>query len=129
MRRPKLWKNSPPFLTIQLFSLSSIKTSEVFFQIFVAFSEKLDFNFKILRFKLWSLTYYQVRGFDLVSRAYSIIYECRLLGLILLLFCVLKWKKLLTTSLQKTYLWIFFDDNWLVKMFQFRTEMIQVMFI
>ena len=39
----KIWKNLPPVLTKQLFLLSSIKTSGRFFQIFVAFSEKLDF--------------------------------------------------------------------------------------
>ena len=37
----KIWKNLPPVLTKQLFLLSS---SGRFFQIFVAFSEKLDFN-------------------------------------------------------------------------------------
>ena len=37
----KFEKNLPPFLTKQLFSL---KTSGIFFQIFVVFSEKLDFN-------------------------------------------------------------------------------------
>ena len=36
-------KNLPPFLTKQLFSLSSFKTSGRFFEIRVAFSEKLDF--------------------------------------------------------------------------------------
>ena len=38
----------PPVLTKQLFLLSSVKTSGIFFQIFVAFSEKLDFNHLIL---------------------------------------------------------------------------------
>ena len=47
---PTLWeghkisKNLPPVLTKQLFLLSSVKTSGRFFQIFVAFSEKLDFT-------------------------------------------------------------------------------------
>ena len=40
----KIWKNLPPFLTKQLFSLSIVKTSGRFFQIFVDFSEKLDFK-------------------------------------------------------------------------------------
>ena len=40
----KLEKNLPPVLTKQLFLLSSVKTSGRFFQIFVAFSEKLDFT-------------------------------------------------------------------------------------
>ena len=39
----KIWKHRPPVLTKQLFLLSSIKTSGRFFQIFVTFSEKLDF--------------------------------------------------------------------------------------
>ena len=39
----KFEKNLPPVLTKQLFLLSNIKTSWRFFQIFVAFSEKLDF--------------------------------------------------------------------------------------
>ena len=40
----KIWKNLPPVLTKQLFLLSSVKTSGRFFQIFVAFSEKLNFK-------------------------------------------------------------------------------------
>ena len=40
----KFEKNLPLVLTKQLFLLSSVKTSEIFFQIVVAFSEKLDFN-------------------------------------------------------------------------------------
>ena len=41
----KIWKNLPPVLTKQLFLLSrSVKASGIFFQIFVAFSEKLDFK-------------------------------------------------------------------------------------
>ena len=39
----KIWKNPPLVLTQQLFLLSSIKTSGRFFQIYVVFSEKLDF--------------------------------------------------------------------------------------
>ena len=39
----KIWKNLPPVLTKELVLLSSLKTSGRFFQIFVAFSEKLDF--------------------------------------------------------------------------------------
>ena len=46
----KIWKNLPPVLTKQLFLLSSVKTSGRFFQIFVAFSEKLDFT---IYFKKW----------------------------------------------------------------------------
>ena len=38
---------NPPVLTKQLFLLSSVKTSGIFFQIFVAFSEKLDFRWNI----------------------------------------------------------------------------------
>ena len=44
----KLEKNLPLVLTKQLCLLSSIKTSGTFFQIFVAFSEKLNFNEKFL---------------------------------------------------------------------------------
>ena len=45
MRRSQnLKKNLPPVLTKQLFLLSSVKTSGRLFQIFVAFSEELDFN-------------------------------------------------------------------------------------
>ena len=45
MRRPQnLKRNLPPVLTNQLFLLSSVKTSGIFFQIFVAFSEKLNFS-------------------------------------------------------------------------------------
>ena len=40
----KIWKNLPPVLTKQLFLLRSFETSGRFFQIFVAFSEKLDFK-------------------------------------------------------------------------------------
>ena len=40
----KIWKNQPPVLTNQLFLLSSVKICGRFFQIFVAFSEKLNFN-------------------------------------------------------------------------------------
>ena len=39
-----IWKNLPLVLTKQLFLLSSVKTSGRFFQIFVAFSEKLGFK-------------------------------------------------------------------------------------
>ena len=39
-----IWKNISLGLTKQLFLLSSVKTSGRFFQIFVAFSEKLDFK-------------------------------------------------------------------------------------
>ena len=41
----KFEKNLPLLLTKQLFSLSSVKTSGRFFQIFVAFSEKLNFTY------------------------------------------------------------------------------------
>ena len=37
-------KNLPLVLTKQLFLLCSVKTSGIFFQIFVAFSEKLNFT-------------------------------------------------------------------------------------
>ena len=40
----KIWKNLPPDLTQQLSLLSNVKTSGRIFQIFVAFSEKLDSN-------------------------------------------------------------------------------------
>ena len=40
----KFEKNLPPVLTKQLFLLSSVKTSGRFFQIFAAFSEKLNFK-------------------------------------------------------------------------------------
>ena len=40
----KFEKNLPPVLTKQLFLLSSVKTSGRFFQIFVAFSEKLNYT-------------------------------------------------------------------------------------
>ena len=40
----KFENNLALFLTKQLFSLSSVETSGRFFQIFVAFSEKLDFT-------------------------------------------------------------------------------------
>ena len=40
----KFKKNLPPVLTKQLFLLSSVETSGRFFQIFVAFSEKLNFT-------------------------------------------------------------------------------------
>ena len=43
----KFWKNLPPVLTIQLFLLSSVKPSGRFYQIFVAFSEKLDFKWMV----------------------------------------------------------------------------------
>ena len=39
----KIWKHHPPALTKQLLLLSSVKISGRFYQIFVAFSEKLDF--------------------------------------------------------------------------------------
>ena len=41
----RIWKNLPLVLTKQLFLLSSVKRSGRFFQIFVPFSEKLNFNF------------------------------------------------------------------------------------
>ena len=40
----KIWKNLPPVLTKHLFLHSSVKTSGRFFQIFLAFSEKLNFT-------------------------------------------------------------------------------------
>ena len=40
----KIWKNLPPVLTKQLFLLITSKQVGDFFQIFVAFSKKLDFN-------------------------------------------------------------------------------------
>ena len=48
----KIWKNLPPVLTKQMFLLSSVKTSGRFFQIFVAFSEKLDFMINLFSFFL-----------------------------------------------------------------------------
>ena len=45
MRRPQNLKKSPTgFDKTAVFLLSSVKTSGRFFQIFVAFSEKLDFK-------------------------------------------------------------------------------------
>ena len=41
----KIWKNFPHVLTKRLFLLSSVKTSGRFFQLCVAFSEKLDFEY------------------------------------------------------------------------------------
>ena len=58
-RRSKHWRsqNLPPFLRKQLFSLSSVKTSGRFFQISVAFSEKLDLRDQIrvffVRYYAW----------------------------------------------------------------------------
>ena len=42
----KIWKKSPTCFDKQqeLFLLNSVKTSKIVFQIFVAFSEKLDFT-------------------------------------------------------------------------------------
>ena len=40
----KISNNLPPVLTKQLFLVSSIKPSGIFFLSFVTFSEKLDFN-------------------------------------------------------------------------------------
>ena len=51
----KIWKNSPPVLTKQLFLLSSVKTRGRFFQIFVDFSEKLNFTLKFLRSSVTSI--------------------------------------------------------------------------
>ena len=53
----KFEKNLPPVLTKQLFLLSSVKTSGRFFQIFVAFSEKLDFNKVSLKVRVWKYFY------------------------------------------------------------------------
>ena len=39
-----LWKNIPPALKTQMFLLNSVKTSGRFYEIFEAFSEKLDFT-------------------------------------------------------------------------------------
>ena len=50
-----IWKNLPPVMTKQLFSLSSVKTSGIFFQIFVTFSEKLN-----IKKKTWYLPVVQV---------------------------------------------------------------------
>ena len=45
MRRPQNWKKSPTCFDKQpFFSVCSVKTSGRFFQIFVAFSEKLNFT-------------------------------------------------------------------------------------
>jgi len=44
MRMPQNLENLTSVLTKHLFLLSSVKTSGRFFQIFVAFSEKLDFT-------------------------------------------------------------------------------------
>ena len=49
----KIWKKIPSVLTKQLFFLSSVKTSGRFFQIFVAFSEKLDFTTKYHSYQKW----------------------------------------------------------------------------
>jgi len=43
MRMPQNLENLTSVLTKHLFLLSSVKTSGRFFQIFVTFSEKLDF--------------------------------------------------------------------------------------
>ena len=45
MRRPQILKKNLPVLTKQLFLLSSVEYG-MYFQIFVAFSEKLDFMWK-----------------------------------------------------------------------------------
>ena len=47
----KVWKKSPTCFDKTLVLLSSIKTSGRFFQIFVAFSEKLDFTIKWMLMK------------------------------------------------------------------------------
>ena len=47
----KFEKNLPPVLTKQSCLLSSVKTSGGFFQIFVVFSEKLDFNENISNYR------------------------------------------------------------------------------
>ena len=44
-RQKKFEKNLPPDLTKQLFLLSSVKTSGRFFEIYVTFSEKLNFTY------------------------------------------------------------------------------------
>ena len=49
----KFEKNIPPVLTKQLFLLSSVKTSGRFFQIFVAFSEKLNFTYHLISYFLF----------------------------------------------------------------------------
>ena len=49
----KFEKNIPLALTKQLFLLSSVKTSGIFFQIFVAFSKKLDFKEIYLNLLMW----------------------------------------------------------------------------
>ena len=50
----KIGKKFPPVFTKQLFLLSSVKTSGILFQIFVAFSEKLNFT---QRTQPWVLTF------------------------------------------------------------------------
>ena len=59
MRRPQNLKNLPPVFTKQLFLLSSVKTSGRSSQIFVAFSEKVDFTSFcfIWIFLLWRLQF------------------------------------------------------------------------
>ena len=57
----KIWKNLPPVLTKQLFLLSSVKTSGRFFQIFVAFSEKLDFTPENMRLNIPLIAVRRVR--------------------------------------------------------------------
>ena len=42
-----IWKKSPTCLEKTVFLLSSVKTSGIFFQIFVAFSEKLNFSWNM----------------------------------------------------------------------------------
>ena len=44
MRRPQNWKKSPTCFDKAAVLLSSVKTSGTFFQIFVGFSEKLNFS-------------------------------------------------------------------------------------
>ena len=66
----KIWKNHPPVLTEQLFLLSTVKTSGRFFQIFVDFSEKLDFNRDELQHK-WHFTYLSSFLFFFIRKWYA----------------------------------------------------------
>ena len=59
----KIWKNIPPFLTKQLFLLSSVKTSGRFFQILWPFQKSWTLHYIELKWIKWNEDFTKFCGF------------------------------------------------------------------
>ena len=89
----KIWKNFPSVLTKKLLLLSSVKTRRRSFQIFVAFSEKLNFNRTRCRSLVMLYYLYTMRrwlshsGVELPCLVFTTAQRCQSIYKVAFLFC------------------------------------------